>query len=84
VNRYSPDESQTGINVHLRSSRASLGNSPALRNDDLPAPEAPRITKSRGAAPSRKPRSLSSASTIGASRPKKMPASSASSGLRPR
>jgi RNA polymerase primary sigma factor len=60
------------------------GRRPARRNDDLPAPDAPRITSSRGGAASRSPRNRSSASMTGASRPKKMPASSASSGLRPR
>ena len=37
------------------SSRASRGNRPARRNDDLPAPEAPRITKMRGGAAVRQP-----------------------------
>ena len=68
--------------AHRRAS--SRGSSPARRNEDLPAPEAPRIAMSRGGAAALKPRSRSMASTIGASRPKKMPASSASSGFRPR
>ncbi len=45
------------------SSRASRGSRPARRNEDLPAPDAPRITRSRDGAPSRKPRSASSVST---------------------
>lgn len=40
----------------LRSSRAKRGARPALRNEDLPAPEAPRITSNRGGAASRRPR----------------------------
>ena len=74
----------TGNGRKFRSSRMSRGKRPARRNDDLPAPDAPRMTRSRGGVVSRNPRSRSSASTIGASRPKKMPASSASSGRRPR
>ena len=50
---------------------------PARRNDDLPAPEAPSSTYSRGDTPSAWPRSLSMASTRGASRPKNTPASGA-------
>jgi hypothetical protein len=68
----------------FRSSRARRGSSPARRNDDLPAPEAPRITSRRGGAAIFRPRSRSVASTIGASRPKKTPASTFSSGFRPR
>jgi hypothetical protein len=73
-----------GSDRKLRSSRASRGRRPARRNDDLPDPDAPSTTMSRGAGASRSARSRSSPSTIGASRPKKMPASSASSGSRPR
>ena len=74
----------TGKGMNCASSRSSLGRRPARRNEDLPAPEAPRIANNRGGAPARSPRSRSMASTIGASRPKKMPASSASCGFRPR
>ena len=35
----------------FRSSRARRGNRPARRNEDLPAPDAPRMTRSRGEAP---------------------------------
>ena len=38
----------TGSGRKLRSSRLSRGNRPARRNDDLPAPDAPRMTSSRG------------------------------------
>ena len=46
----------TGNGRKLRSSRASRGNRPARRNEDLPAPDAPRMTRSRGGVFSRKPR----------------------------
>ena len=74
-------DGSTGRRQEIASSRASRGSRPARRNDDLPAPEAPRITNSRGGARSRRPRSRSVASMIGASRPKKTPASTASSGF---
>ena len=52
-------------------SRASLGINPARKNDDLPAPEAPRITNNRGGGLSLSPRSRSRPITVGPSRPKK-------------
>jgi len=42
------------------------------------------MTRRRGAAARRNPRNLSIASMIGASRPKKIPASASSSGIKPR
>ena len=44
-----------GRGMNCASSRLSRGRSPARRNDDLPAPEAPRIASSRGGAPALKP-----------------------------
>ena len=73
-----------GRTRNWRSSRANRGSRPARRNDDLPAPDAPRMTSNRGGGASCRSRSRSSASMTGASRPKKMPASSASSGNSPR
>ena len=67
----------TGSGRKVCGSRPSLGNRPARRKLDLPAPDAPSTTISRGGAASVRPRSRSMASMTGASRPKKMPASSA-------
>jgi hypothetical protein len=50
----------------------------------LPAPEAPRMATTLGGAKSLKSRSLSSPTAVGPPRPKKMPASSAWRGSRPR
>jgi hypothetical protein len=74
----------TDRGMNCVSSRFSLGRRPARKNDDLPDPEAPRIAINRGGAATLRPRRRSMASTIGASRPKKMPASDASCGFKPR
>ena len=68
----------------LRSSRRSLGSSPARRNDDLPAPDGPRITNSDSTPLVRMPRSTSRPRRIWASRPKNTAASASSSGAHPR
>jgi hypothetical protein len=47
----------TGKGMNSASSRCNLGRRPARRNDDLPAPEAPRIANNRGGAPALSPRS---------------------------
>ena len=67
-----------------RSSRRSLGSSPARRNDDLPAPDGPRITSSDCTPVERIPRRTSRPCTIWASRPKNTAASTSSSGAQPR
>ena len=67
-----------------RSSRRSLGSSPARRNDDLPAPDGPRITNSDSTPLVRIPRSTSRPRRIWASRPKNTAASASSSGAHPR
>ena len=67
-----------------RSSRRSRGSSPARRNDDLPAPDGPRITNRDSTPEVRIPCSTSSPRTIWASRPKNTAASTSSSGAHPR
>ena len=61
----------------------SRGSSPARRKDDLPAPEAPRMTKSCSTSRSRTSRIWSMARTMAASRPKKTAASTSSSARSP-
>jgi hypothetical protein len=73
-----------GSGKKCRSSRASRGHRPALRYDDLPAPEAPKMTNMLSTPRSLIRRSASRPRVIAASRPKKMATSSASSGFRPR
>ena len=73
-----------GSGSHWPSSRSSRGQSPARRNDDLPAPEAPRMTSRRGSLRDASPRSASMPrSDIGAA-PKNTAASSGSSASSPR
>ena len=67
-----------------RSSRRSRGSSPARRNDDLPAPDGPRITNSDSTPVVRIPCSTSRPRRIWASRPKNTAASASSSGAQPR
>ena len=73
-----------GSGRNRRSSRRSLGSSPARRNDDFPAPDGPRITNSDSTPEVRIPRSTSRPRRIWASRPKNTAASASSSGAHPR
>ena len=75
---------RTGSGRKLRSSGINRGHSPARKNQDLPAPEAPKMTNRRSTPRSREPRSASSPRTIAASRPKNTAASSGSNAFSPR
>ena len=73
-----------GNTVKWSLSRRRRGSKPARRNEDLPAPEAPRITYRRSTPRSRTRRRWSTARTMAASRPKKTAASGSSNADRPR
>ena len=72
------------IGRNVRSSRRSLGSSPARRNDDFPLPDGPSTTNSDSTPVVRIPRSTSRPRRIWASRPKNTAASASSSGAHPR
>ena len=69
-----------GSGSQARSSRFKRGQRPALKNDDLPLPEAPRMMSMRSTPVRASRRKSSSPRTICASRPKKIAASFSSSG----